>query len=197
MTTTTKGRGPRAKASPQVLETPFVNLDELPNDRLTAARLYEIELYNHSLLAPTALEEARGLAARARAGDTQAREKMIIACLRYVFHVGHGLAIQHGITEMAADVVAVGNLSVMEHLEKAYDHASPFGYLMTCAKGEMTRWAQQHSTIITVPSHPNKEKRAHSYQLLGSVRTENKSQCGDSSCGILTITQHIFRRSDP
>ncbi len=32
---------------------------------------------------------------------------------------------------------------------------------------------------------------------LGSVRTENKSQCRDSSCGILTITQHSFRRSDP
>ncbi|HYU72012.1 MAG TPA: hypothetical protein VEL31_04980 [Ktedonobacteraceae bacterium] len=197
MTTTAKSRGPRAAKPPRVIDTPFINLDELPDERLTAARLYEIELYNHSLLAPSALEEARGLASRARVGDAQAREDMIVACLRYVFHVGHGLALQHGITEMAADVVAVGNLSVMEHLEKAYDHVSPFGYLMTCAKGEMTRWAQQHSTIITVPSHPNKEKRAHSYQLLGSVRTENKSQCGDSSCGILTITQHIFRRSDP
>ena len=33
--------------------------------------------------------------------------------------------------------------------------------------------------------------------LRGSVRTENKSQCGDSSYGRLPITQHLFRRSDP
>src|SRR6266536_5897686 len=144
----------RKRNEPQVLDTPFVNLDELPDDRLTAARLYERELYNHSLLAPS-LEQARSWASLATAGEKQAREDMVVACLRYVFHVGYGLALQHGITEMAADVVAVGNLSVMEHLEKAYDHVSPFGYLMTCAKGEMTRWAQQHSTIITVPSHPN------------------------------------------
>jgi hypothetical protein len=31
----------------------------------------------------------------------------------------------------------------------------------------------------------------------GSVRTENKSPYGDSSCGILTVIEHIFRRSDP
>ncbi len=166
MTTTAKSRGPRAAKPPRVIDTPFINLDELPDERLTAARLYEIELYNHSLLAPSALEEARGLASRARVGDAQAREDMIVACLRYVFHVGHGLALQHGITEMAADVVAVGNLSVMEHLEKAYDHVSPFGYLMTCAKGEMTRWAQQHSTIITVPgNHPDRERRAQPYRI--------------------------------
>ncbi len=31
----------------------------------------------------------------------------------------------------------------------------------------------------------------------GSVRTENKVQCGAPSCGILMVTQPIFRRSDP
>ncbi len=105
MTTPAKSRGPRARKPPRVIDTPFINLDELPDERLSAARLYEIELYNHSRLAPSLLEEARGVAARARAGEKQAREDMVVACLRYVFHVGHGLALQHGITEMAADVV--------------------------------------------------------------------------------------------
>src|SRR6266496_3981517 len=44
---------------------------------------------------------------------------------------------------------------------------------------------------------PKRLVEADEADLEGSVRTENKSQCGDSSCGILTITQHIFRRSDP
>ncbi len=32
---------------------------------------------------------------------------------------------------------------------------------------------------------------------LGCVRTENKSQCGDPPCDILTVIEHIFRRSEP
>ncbi len=163
MTTTAKSRQ-RATKPPRVIDAPFVNLDELPDDRLTASRLYEIELYNHSFLAPS-VEEARSWAALARAGDTQAREDMVVACLRYVFHVGHALAIQGDIRELAADIVAAGNVSVMERLEKAYDHISPFGYLMTCAKFDMARWARQYSTLITLPGHPNKEKRAPSYQF--------------------------------
>ncbi len=81
MTTTAKSRQ-RATKPPRVIDAPFVNLDELPDDRLTASRLYEIELYNHSFLAPS-VEEARSWAALARAGDTQAREDMVVACLRY------------------------------------------------------------------------------------------------------------------
>jgi hypothetical protein len=202
MTTTTKSRCQRATRSPRVIDTPFINLDELPDDRLSAARLYEIELYNHSFLAPSP-EEARSLAALARAGDTQAREDMVVACLRYVFHVGHGLAHQHGIDFLAADVVPEGNLSVMEHLEKSYNHISPFGYLMTCAKFEMARWAPRHSTIIPVPSseHPDREKRAQPYQIFSvdalvlqrdftnaALATEQEVACDGSnrrrSCGV-------------
>ncbi len=155
----------RKRNEPQVLDTPFVNLDELPDDRLTAARLYERELYNHSLLAPS-LEQARSWASLARAGEKQAREDMVVACLRYVFHVGYALATQGDIRELAEDIVAQGNLAVMEYLERAYDHISPFGYLMTCAKFVMVRYAQQHSKLITLPTHQSsRAKYAPMYQF--------------------------------
>ncbi len=87
MTTTAKNRRPHATKPPRVIDAPFVNLDELPDDRLSAARLYEIELYNHSFLAPSP-EEARNWAALARAGEKQAREDMVVAGVRVLTTAG-------------------------------------------------------------------------------------------------------------
>ena len=87
MTITAKNRRQCVTKPPRVIDAPFVNLDELPDDRLSAARLYEIELYNHSFLAPSP-EEARNWAALARAGEKQAREDMVVAGVRVLTTAG-------------------------------------------------------------------------------------------------------------
>ena len=82
---------------------------------LTNAQQYRYEL---SLLLRLTPEEERALRDQAREGDEQARDRLIENCLSYVAYIAsrYKRYVHH---DDYLDLVGVGNLAIVEHIEKA------------------------------------------------------------------------------
>src|SRR5712692_281986 len=82
-------------------------------------------------------EEEQGLIKRARAGDTDAREALVLSCLGYVKTVARKYAVicaAWGKKRIEyLDLVQVGNLTLLECFDKAIVHPCPYGYLKRAA----------------------------------------------------------------
>jgi hypothetical protein len=106
---------------------------------VTTVHLYRRELYRTKLLTR---EQEQVSIAQAKQGDTTAREELITTCLRYVL----AIATYHKkflFRDDVNDLVGIGNLAMMENVDKALTKENPIGYLQGCAK-----WA-----IISHVSH--------------------------------------------
>lgn len=126
-----------------------LNADELPDDMLTSEELYRLELKKYTSCSPSQ-KDALKLARQAQAGDTHAREELIVNCMRYVAKVGYNIARTFEVTEYL-DVIAEGNLAVVEHVETALSHLHPCAYLMKTALGYMYNYCAENKTMIKTP----------------------------------------------
>ena len=92
--------------------------------------------------------EEAALVGRARQGDQQAKDELIQNCLRYVSVVASRYVcyVQH---EEYLDLVSIGNLAVVECLEKALSVANPVAYLNGVARLAIRSYCYKHSQLIT------------------------------------------------
>ncbi len=95
----------------------------------------------------TRSEEAE-LVQRARQGDREAKDELVQSCLRYVSLIASRYVcyVQH---EEYLDLVSIGNLAVVECLEKALSVANPAAYLYGVARLAIRSYCYNHSQLIT------------------------------------------------
>jgi RNA polymerase primary sigma factor len=108
---------------------------------LTSVEQYRSEIACLPVLSRA--EEAE-LVRRARLGERQAKDALLQSCLRYVAVVTNRYAcyLQH---EEYLDLVSVGNLAMVECLEKALTVDNPVAYLYGVAKLAVKSYAYRHS----------------------------------------------------
>jgi len=92
-------------------------------------------------------EEAE-LVRRARLGDSKAKEELLQSCLRYVAFVTsrYTCYLEH---EEYLDLVSVGNLAIVERLDKALTVENPVSYLYGVAKLAIRAYCYKYSQLIT------------------------------------------------
>ncbi len=112
---------------------------------LSSVEQYFSELAGLPVL--TRAEEA-DVVRRARQGDKQAKEALLHGCLRYVASVTsrYSCYLEH---EEYLDLVSVGNLAIVERLDKALTVENPVAYLYGVAKLAIRSYCYTHSQLIT------------------------------------------------
>jgi DNA-directed RNA polymerase sigma subunit (sigma70/sigma32) len=112
--------------------------------------LSSVEQYFNELAGLPVLsrDEEADLVRRARQGDKQAREDLLHSCLRYVASVTsrYSCYLEH---EDYLDLVSIGNLAIVERLDKALSVENPVAYLYGVAKLAIRSYCYTHSQLIT------------------------------------------------
>lgn len=112
--------------------------------------LTSVEQYRSEVLRLPSLtrSEESELVRRARNGNKQAKEALLQSCLRYVASVAYRYTcyVQH---DDYLDLVSVGNLALVECLEKALTVDNPVAYLHRVAKLAVKVYCCKHSGLIT------------------------------------------------
>jgi DNA-directed RNA polymerase sigma subunit (sigma70/sigma32) len=112
---------------------------------LTSVEQYLSELAGLPVLSR---DEEAELVCRARLGDGQAKEALLQSCLRFVAYITsrYSCYLEH---EEYLDLVSVGNLAIVERLEKALTVENPVAYLYGVAKLAIRSYCYTHSQLIT------------------------------------------------
>ncbi len=112
--------------------------------------LSSVEQYRSEVLQLPRLTRSQEaeLVCRAQQGDKQAKDELIQSCLRYVSLIASRYVcyVQH---EEYLDLVSIGNLAVVECLEKALTVANPVAYLYGVARLAIKSYCYKHSQLIT------------------------------------------------
>lgn len=118
---------------------------------LTNVQQYRYEL---SLLPRLTQEEERVLTDQAREGDKQARDRLIEGCLRYITFIAarYKRYVHH---DDYLDLVSVGNLAVVENVEKALTMDNPQAYLCVTAKLAIIEYCMTRASLITKSRYSN------------------------------------------
>ena len=95
-------------------------------------------------------EQEADLIQRARTGDSAAREELIISCLNYVGFIANWCArfVYH---DDYLDLVGIGNLVIVENLDKALAKDNPCGYLRKIVKCTVVTYCLTHASLVTRP----------------------------------------------
>lgn len=112
---------------------------------LSSVEQYLLELAGLPVLSR---DEEANLVRRARQGDKQAREALLHGCLRYVASITsrYSCYLEH---EEYLDLVSIGNLAIVERLDKALSVENPVAYLYGVAKLAIRSYCYTHSQLIT------------------------------------------------
>lgn len=116
---------------------------------LTSRELYHNEVMSIQRLS---LTEERDLVSIARQGDATARNRLLESCLNYVAAVAWSY-VCYLTTDDYLDIVGIGNLTLVEYLDRALTMANPPAYLRKTAKWEMFRYSYYRSKLIPHDSH--------------------------------------------
>lgn len=112
--------------------------------------LTSVEQYRSEVLRLPRLTQSqeRDLVSRARSGDELAKGALIESCLQYIASVAWGYAcyLRH---DDYLDLVGVGNLAIVECVEKALAVNNPAAYLRGVAKLAMKLYCFKHAGLIT------------------------------------------------
>ncbi len=115
----------------------------MTNDILTNWQQYRCEMSEHRRLTDA---EEQALIKRALQGDEQAKHEIVQSCLWYVARVAQKYVdLPH---DDVLDLVAEGNLALVEHIDRALSKANPFAYLMKVAALEIKHYVWYESHLI-------------------------------------------------
>src|SRR5258708_8864450 len=116
----------------------------------TTKELYRREV--RSLPRLTRAEEQE-LVRRARRGDADARTALIQSCLNYVGFMAawHARYVFH---DEYLDLVGIGNVAVVEHVDEALTRENPSAYLRGSAKFSIIYYCFNPPPLIPPPSQP-------------------------------------------
>lgn len=120
-------------------------------DMLTAEELYRAEI---ARLPRWTEAQRQEFVKCAKQGDSQAREHLILSCVGYVVEMARKYA-----TICAAapspiaflDLVQIGNLTIVERMEKALAHPNTIGYLYKAVRGAIIQYCQTRTSLIVTP----------------------------------------------
>jgi DNA-directed RNA polymerase specialized sigma24 family protein len=131
----------------------MLNIDTLNQlTNLAANTLYRAEVTRLPKLSP---EEEAVLIERAREGDSEAREKLIINCLSHAFRkaciVYTARRPQH---DDLLDLVQEASVQITENLDKALKKNNPVAYLCAIANYAISQYCTYHSDLIQKPEYP-------------------------------------------
>src|SRR2546421_11587219 len=89
------------------------------------------------------LEEENQIIARAKLGCPIAKETIITSCLGYVLAVARTLSLSRNIE--FDELVGIGNLILVEHLEEALTKTNAYSFLKTKVKWRLLDYCQRYS----------------------------------------------------
>jgi DNA-directed RNA polymerase specialized sigma24 family protein len=117
------------------------------SDILTSEELYRSEVRHLPTLTG---EEEQELVRRARGGDAEAREALMKSCLNYVGFMAalYKCYVHH---DDYLDLVGIGNLAVVEHLDRSLLRDNPCAYLRGVVKYTVLHYCFAHASLITRP----------------------------------------------
>src|SRR5260370_24691438 len=94
--------------------------------------------------------EEQELVRRARRGDAEARTALIQSCLNYVGFMAawHARDVYH---DEYLDLVGIGNVAVVEHVDEALTRENPCAYLRGCAKFAIIYYCFNRASLIPTP----------------------------------------------
>lgn len=111
-----------------------------------------VELYRREVrsLPRFTREEEQELVRRARRGDADARTALIQSCLNYVGFMAawHARYVFH---DEYLDLVGIGNVAVVEHVDEALRRDNPCAYLRGCAKFAIIYHCFNRDSLIPTP----------------------------------------------
>ncbi len=118
-----------------------------PADVPTIEELYRSEVRQ---LPRLSVEEEQELVRRTRAGDADARDDLITSCLNYVGFMAarYKYFVLH---DDYLDLVGIGNLAVVEHLDRSLLRDNPCAYLRGVVKFTILHYCFSHASLITRP----------------------------------------------
>jgi len=118
-----------------------------PSDTLTSEELYRSEVRK---LPTLTVEDEQELVRRARAGDAEARSDLITSCLNYVGFMA--ARYKHYVNhDDYLDLVGIGNLAVVEHLDRSLLRDNPCAYLRGVVKYTVLHYCFTHASLISRP----------------------------------------------
>jgi RNA polymerase sigma factor (sigma-70 family) len=97
-------------------------------------------------------EQEADLVQRARIGDPFAREELITSCLNYIGFIANWYAryVHH---DDYLDLVGIGNLTVVENLDRALTKDNPCAYLRKTVKTVVINYCITHASLVTRPTY--------------------------------------------
>jgi RNA polymerase sigma factor (sigma-70 family) len=114
---------------------------------LSAFRLYCTDMF--SLPQSSDLDAT---VAAARTGSQEAKELIILRCLPYIVKLAYRYQV-YLYHDGLEDIVGIGNLAVVECLEKALTKAKPVAYLYKCAQYQILKYITRKSSLIVKPDN--------------------------------------------
>jgi DNA-directed RNA polymerase sigma subunit (sigma70/sigma32) len=112
---------------------------------LTNVEQYRCEL--HQVGRFTTAEEEEVIE-RARCHDPQARDALITCGLRYVAYIAWYYRPYARKSDDYLDIVGVGNLALVENVDKALEKPNPIAFLFVSAKWAMIHYCCYHASLI-------------------------------------------------
>ena len=100
-------------------------------------------------------EEEADIVQKARAGDKAAREQLITNCLTYVEFIAKRYK-QYLWHDEYLDLIGIGSLAVVEHLDRALLKDNPSGWLRSRGKYAIIHYCFTHANLIVRPDHNSK-----------------------------------------
>ncbi|MBV9690221.1 MAG: sigma-70 family RNA polymerase sigma factor [Ktedonobacteraceae bacterium] len=104
-------------------------------------------------------EQEQAMVVRARAGEQQAREQIVLSLLptvrafAYRYRSLARAAEPRACQVDALDLVQVGNLIMVEKVEQALQAERPHAYLIGCAKSAIRTYCREYQSLVRRPSH--------------------------------------------
>jgi DNA-directed RNA polymerase specialized sigma24 family protein len=126
-------------------------------DNLMAHTLYRQEVFRLPELLTLSQEQQHVLVERARQQDEQAREALILGCLGYVFRKATFLySIRPLPHDELLDLVQVGSLEMVEHLDQALATVDPVKYLCGIAHRHIKIYCTYRGALVNWPIYYTK-----------------------------------------
>lgn len=141
---------PEQNASPRLPGLAAETIRALPN--LRAETIYHAEITHLPIPAP---ENLSSLIDRARAGEEQAREELLLSCLPYALGIArfvyHARRPAH---DDLLDLAQVASEQMLLRLDRALAANDPAAYLRGIARSAIRQYCTYHADLIQKPEYP-------------------------------------------
>jgi RNA polymerase sigma factor (sigma-70 family) len=163
-----------AFSQPETPHIPYITAAEEAEavPLLSSRDQYVSELWRIARLSP---DEEQTIVEQARTGDQQAKNTLIESCLVYVMHMAkvYHVYFEH---DDLLDIVQVGNLAIIEKLDKALTKENTAAYLRGVAKQSIKTYCLYHSRLMPIKDHQTPIAEVPKVTSLDALRPRRHTQ---------------------